>query len=91
MRCTTFLSIFLLALLSVLSFAVAEPVPAASLAARDPTDTTPIKDTNASEDGRGNWNCNAGYTPCADNYYGWCCKFGYGVQTAFVDLLLTQN
>jgi hypothetical protein len=91
MRFITFLSFFLLALLSVISFAAAEPLPAASLAARDPpNDVAATGGKGGSEGGGGKRACDYGWTECDDFPY-WCCPDGYGAETAFVALLLTSN
>jgi hypothetical protein len=92
MRFITFLSFFLLALLSVISFAAAEPLPAASLAARDPPDddVAATGGEGGPDDDEDKRSCDYGWTQC---YYfpRYCCPRGYGAETAFVTLLLTSN
>jgi hypothetical protein len=91
MRVTTFLTFFLLALLSVLSFAAAEPLPADSLAARDDPaiDIDPTEGSGGTDDDNDKRVCPSGWGFCLNDWGkccplggrccggGWCCKRGY--------------
>jgi hypothetical protein len=76
MRSSTFFTFFLLALLSVLSFTVAEPLPAASLAARGPPGIAAIRDIDRPDDEKDNLTCRRGWGLCP-HYPSWCCPYGY--------------
>jgi hypothetical protein len=91
MRFTPFLSFFLLALLSVSSFAGAEPLPAASLAARDPPVGVPATGGGGgSEDGSDKLTHGTSQQPCPD-FPGYYCPNGYGTKNRLCHPLLISS